>query len=225
MFTATLTHRRDHPVPEPNDPAATFLGRLGSSRRLALSSSPLGDAGQLLPVTPPLEGITHVVGNPGTAPPGSVWYGTRMAARDRGFTTAAVLTLALADGGREMRTARATLERLDMRPADPRGSCAPSRVATSRRRSSRGGSCATARCLLLDEPTRGVDVGARAELYRLIHELAAAGVAVVLVSSEVPEVLGLSDRVLVEPSTRADHDSADVVRPLDSPRLSPTRGP
>jgi ribose transport system ATP-binding protein len=51
--------------------------------------------------------------------------------------------------------------------------------------------------LLLDEPTRGVDVGARAELYRLIHELAAAGVAVVLVSSEVPEVLGLSDRVLV----------------------------
>jgi ribose transport system ATP-binding protein len=51
--------------------------------------------------------------------------------------------------------------------------------------------------LLLDEPTRGVDVGARAELYGLIHELAAAGVAVVLVSSEVPEVLGLSDRVLV----------------------------
>jgi ribose transport system ATP-binding protein len=51
--------------------------------------------------------------------------------------------------------------------------------------------------LLLDEPTRGVDVGARAELYRLIHELAAAGVGVVLVSSEMPEVLGLSDRVLV----------------------------
>jgi len=53
------------------------------------------------------------------------------------------------------------------------------------------------RVLLLDEPTRGVDVGARAELYRLIHELAATGVAVVLVSSEMPEVLGLSDRVLV----------------------------
>ncbi|MGI5996453.1 MAG: sugar ABC transporter ATP-binding protein, partial [Saccharomonospora viridis] len=53
------------------------------------------------------------------------------------------------------------------------------------------------RVLLLDEPTRGVDVGARAELYRLMHELTASGVAVVLVSSEIPEVLGLADRVLV----------------------------
>jgi ribose transport system ATP-binding protein len=51
--------------------------------------------------------------------------------------------------------------------------------------------------LLLDEPTRGVDVGARAELYRMIRRLADSGVGVLLVSSEVPEVLGLSDRVLV----------------------------
>jgi ribose transport system ATP-binding protein len=51
--------------------------------------------------------------------------------------------------------------------------------------------------LLLDEPTRGVDVGARAELYQVIHKLAESGVGVLLVSSEVPEVLGLSDRVLV----------------------------
>ena len=51
--------------------------------------------------------------------------------------------------------------------------------------------------LLLDEPTRGVDVGARAELYQVIQSLAANGVGVLLVSSEVPEVLGLSDRVLV----------------------------
>ena len=53
------------------------------------------------------------------------------------------------------------------------------------------------RVLLLDEPTRGVDVGARSELYALIRALADSGVAVLLVSSEVPEVLGLSDRVLV----------------------------
>ncbi|MFY1681038.1 sugar ABC transporter ATP-binding protein [Micromonospora sp. WMMD730] len=53
------------------------------------------------------------------------------------------------------------------------------------------------RLLLLDEPTRGVDVGARAELYRVIRGLAAQGVGVLLVSSEVPEVLGLADRVLV----------------------------
>ena len=53
------------------------------------------------------------------------------------------------------------------------------------------------RVLLLDEPTRGVDVGARTEIYHLIRTLADAGVAVVVVSSEVEEVLGLSDRVLV----------------------------
>jgi ribose transport system ATP-binding protein len=53
------------------------------------------------------------------------------------------------------------------------------------------------RVLLLDEPTRGVDVGARTEIYNLIRRLADSGVAVVVVSSEVEEVLGLSDRVLV----------------------------
>lgn len=51
--------------------------------------------------------------------------------------------------------------------------------------------------LLLDEPTRGVDVGARTEIYTLIRQLASRGVAVVVVSSEVEEVLGLADRVLV----------------------------
>lgn len=51
--------------------------------------------------------------------------------------------------------------------------------------------------LLLDEPTRGVDVGARAEIYALIRRLADAGTAIIVVSSEIEEVLGLSDRVLV----------------------------
>ena len=53
------------------------------------------------------------------------------------------------------------------------------------------------RVLLLDEPTRGVDVGARSEIYALIRSLAARGLAVVVVSSEMEEVLGLADRVLV----------------------------
>ncbi|WP_158888456.1 sugar ABC transporter ATP-binding protein [Amycolatopsis anabasis] len=98
---------------------------------------------------------------------------------------------------RELRAALSTVERLDLRPADPR------RII----RTLSGGNQQKAvvarwlvhgcRVLLLDEPTRGVDVSARAELYRLIHELAARGAAVVLVSSEVPEVLGLADRVLV----------------------------
>ncbi|GAA5785084.1 ribose import ATP-binding protein RbsA [Chitiniphilus shinanonensis] len=51
--------------------------------------------------------------------------------------------------------------------------------------------------LLLDEPTRGVDVGGKAEIYHIINRLAAAGVAIVMVSSELPEVLAMSDRILV----------------------------
>jgi D-xylose transport system ATP-binding protein len=53
------------------------------------------------------------------------------------------------------------------------------------------------RVLLLDEPTRGIDVGARAEIYRLIGELTARGLGIVLVSSDLPELLGLSHRVAV----------------------------
>ena len=62
------------------------------------------------------------------------------------------------------------------------------------------------RVLLLDEPTRGVDVGARAEIYALIRRLADEGAAVVVVSSEIPEVLGLSDRVLVVSEGRVVHE-------------------
>jgi rhamnose transport system ATP-binding protein len=53
------------------------------------------------------------------------------------------------------------------------------------------------RVLLVDEPTRGIDVGTKAEVHRLLSQLAADGVAVVMVSSELPEVLGMADRVLV----------------------------
>jgi ABC-type sugar transport system ATPase subunit len=53
------------------------------------------------------------------------------------------------------------------------------------------------RVLFLDEPTRGIDVGAKQEIYAQINRLAESGLAIVLVSSELPEVLGLSDRVIV----------------------------
>ena len=53
------------------------------------------------------------------------------------------------------------------------------------------------RILILDEPTRGIDVGAKAEIHRLIANLAADGAAVVMISSEMPEILGMSDRVMV----------------------------
>lgn len=51
--------------------------------------------------------------------------------------------------------------------------------------------------LILDEPTRGVDIGAKKEIYNVINQMAALGVAVVMVSSELPEVLGMSDRIMV----------------------------
>ncbi len=72
------------------------------------------------------------------------------------------------------------------------------------------------RVLIVDEPTRGIDVATKAEVHRLLSELAAEGLAVVMVSSELPEVLGMADRVLVMhegrmvddiPRDRADEDS------------------
>jgi ribose transport system ATP-binding protein len=51
--------------------------------------------------------------------------------------------------------------------------------------------------LLLDEPTRGIDVGSKAEIYRLIDELACSGKAVLMVSSYLPELLGVCDRIAV----------------------------
>ena len=51
--------------------------------------------------------------------------------------------------------------------------------------------------LIFDEPTRGIDVGAKAEIYKLMNELAKNGVAIIMISSELPEVLGMSDRIIV----------------------------
>ncbi|MEU9760505.1 sugar ABC transporter ATP-binding protein [Streptomyces sp. NPDC047987] len=109
------------------------------------------------------------------------------------------------DRGAERRAARAAVRELSLRPDDPD---APVRTLS-------GGNQQKAvvarwllrgcRVLLLDEPTRGVDVGARAELYAVIRRLADEGLAVLLVSSEVPEVLGLADRVLVLREGRVVH--------------------
>ena len=56
---------------------------------------------------------------------------------------------------------------------------------------------ANCKCVILDEPTRGVDVGAKAEIYQIINELAEKGVAVIVVSSEMLELINICDRVIV----------------------------
>ena len=66
--------------------------------------------------------------------------------------------------------------------------------------------------LIIDEPTRGIDVGTKAEVHRLLSELAGQGMAILMISSELPEVLGMADRVLVvrEGRITADLDRADA---------------
>jgi len=70
------------------------------------------------------------------------------------------------------------------------------------------------RVLIVDEPTRGVDVGAKAEIHRLLSELTAQGLAVIMISSELPEILGMSDRVLVMREGRivAEFDIAEATQ-------------
>ncbi|MFI6058173.1 sugar ABC transporter ATP-binding protein [Streptomyces sp. NPDC051286] len=107
--------------------------------------------------------------------------------------------------GDERRAARAATRELSLRPDNPDTpvrtlSGGNQQKAVLARWLLRG-----CRVLLLDEPTRGVDVGARAELYAVIRRLADEGLAVLLVSSEVPEVLGLADRVLVLREGRVVH--------------------
>ena len=53
------------------------------------------------------------------------------------------------------------------------------------------------RLLILDEPTRGIDIGAKVEVHRIISELAASGLGIILISSDLPEVLAMSDRIVV----------------------------
>jgi len=57
--------------------------------------------------------------------------------------------------------------------------------------------CNDARILIIDEPTRGIDVGAKFEVYELLNQLSDAGVAIIMISSELPEILGMSDRIIV----------------------------
>src|SRR5262249_25865663 len=80
------------------------------------------------------------------------------------------------------------------------------------------------RVLFLDEPTRGIDIGAKQEIYGMIGDLAQAGLAIVLVSSELPEVLGLSDRVLVMRHGRVTGEFTRAQATPEGVRRCATRG-
>lgn len=97
----------------------------------------------------------------------------------------------------ERRVAREQIEALELRPADPDRPASTLSGGNQQKILLARWLVHGTRVLLLDEPTRGVDVGARAEIYQLVRRLAAAGNAVVIVSSEIEEVLGLADTVLV----------------------------
>ena len=97
----------------------------------------------------------------------------------------------------ERRIARAQIQAMELRPADPDLPAGTLSGGNQQKILLSRWLVHGSRILLLDEPTRGVDVGARAEIYGLIRDLAEQGHAIVIISSEIEEVLGLADTVLV----------------------------
>lgn len=105
--------------------------------------------------------------------------------------------LTVIDDAHEQATIRQSLAQLRVKTSSPE-------LAIARLSGGNQQKAILAKCLLLkpkililDEPTRGIDIGAKQEIYKLINQLVQQGIAVIVVSSELPEVLGLSDRVLV----------------------------
>ena len=84
--------------------------------------------------------------------------------------------------------------------------------------------------LILDEPTRGVDIGAKSEIYSIINQLSAAGKAILVISSDLPEVLGISDRILVMRHGRvvgeltASQASEELVMSMATGTYEPAQG-
>src|SRR5690606_29500444 len=123
-------------------------------------------------------------------------------------------TAGFTQAAQERLAAERTAAQLDLRPRDVRRRVRTlsggnqQKVVVGRWLVSGGERGAQTRLLLLDEPTRGADVGARAELYQLLRALADRGVGVLLVSSEVPQVLGLSAGVHVMREGRIIHEAS-----------------
>ncbi|MBS1786835.1 MAG: sugar ABC transporter ATP-binding protein [Acidobacteria bacterium] len=111
-------------------------------------------------------------------------------------------TRALVKGGRlqtkrEISTAQTYIQKLNIRPPAPSKPVGRLSGGNQQKSLLARWLFANSQVFLLDEPTRGVDVAARSEIYREVNELAEAGAAVVMVSSDLPELLGMADRILV----------------------------
>ena len=134
----------------------------------------------------------------GAQEPGAAARRLRLPEHHASPAWAASPAAASSSGGAERAAAREQVEALDVRPADVDREVRTLSGGNQQKVVLARWLLRDCRVLLLDEPTRGVDVGARSEIYALVRDLADRGVAVVVVSSEIPEVLGLADRVLVD---------------------------
>ena len=101
------------------------------------------------------------------------------------------------DGGEELRTVRSEIDRIGLRTASPFLPITSLSGGNQQKAVLAKMLLTAPQVLILDEPTRGVDVGAKYEIYKLMFELASRGVAIIMVSSELAEVIGIADRVLV----------------------------
>ena len=113
-----------------------------------------------------------------------------------------MLSLGLIDRKKEMELCRRFREKLNIRLASFGQQVATLSGGNQQKVVIAKWLAAGPRILLLDEPTRGVDIGAKQEIYNIIEELAAGGMGIILVSSELPEILSLCDRILVFSSSR-----------------------
>jgi len=120
------------------------------------------------------------------------------------------------DAGAELKTVNEEIARMRLKTASPFLSITGLSGGNQQKAVLAKMLLAHPKVLILDEPTRGVDVGAKAEIYRLIAELAKQGVAVIMVSSELAEVLGVSDRVLVigEGKLRGDFANQNLTQEM-----------
>ena len=110
---------------------------------------------------------------------------------------APVATAGFVSGRRQRKTAQAWLEKLQVRARDAAQPIAELSGGNQQKIAIGRLLHHDARIFLLDEPTRGIDVGAKSEIYTIMQNLARDGVCVIMVSSELPEVMGIADRIAV----------------------------